>query len=344
MRPRGRMVAGRGAEHRARTGRMRPDGAQGSRPGCGFGRACALARVQRFPWSARVVRTHPAAARADGRPAQPSGGRGGESRCDPGVAGGRTAPRDDPVVGRPDRGVAAELRAVSRRADDRGDECGRARIERGRQPRVRQGGGGAAPDGVRRVSHPGRVARRGRAGERFSVLVLRGEGWSVCGCSLPVSGRQRGTRRGRHAVSPVSDPHVRRAAHRVHRGGDAHDADDRVALGCCRRAVPGRGDHRQPLRRRGARAGRRGDRGGDPRGGRDRGRLERPGVSRRAGTCVPDRRSPELGGRSGVLGAHAPGVQLRAGCARQSRAAHRAGLRAGACRVGAGRGDRPGHA
>ena len=140
---------------------------------------------------------------------------------------------------RPDRRQPAALGRVPRRADDRGDERDRARSQRGRQPRVRRGRGGAAADAVRRLSSD----RHGRH--------LQGRGRALRRCQLPVPRRQRRpSRHGRAAVPALRDPQVRQHQGRLHRHDAGGHAGHRVAVRHPEPRVPRRGRDRQPLRAR----------------------------------------------------------------------------------------------
>ena len=97
---------------------------------------------------------------------------------------------------RPHRRQPAPVGAVPRRADDRGDEPDRPRLQRRRQPRVRRGRGRAPADAERRLPPGRRLPRRRRLRRR----------------RLPLPRRQRRLRDDRQDALPgLQDPQLRRA-------------------------------------------------------------------------------------------------------------------------------------
>ena len=168
---------------------------------------------------------------------------------------------------RPHRREPADLRAVPRRADDRGDEPPRPRAQLGRQPRVRRGLRRAPADAVRRLP-PGRRLPGRRRLRRRGLRVPRGE---------------RRAHVDRHDALPaVRDQGLRRRQGRLHRHDAAGHAGDRHAVGRRGPRVPRRGRHGQRARARAQAPRRRDDRRAAARGRRADGPLRRSAPASRA--------------------------------------------------------------
>jgi len=277
--------------------RRRAAGAAGSR--CAG--AVADHRRQRPARPPRTRRQQcPRAASARARPprtgAQRRRGVSGHARAAVARRGGRQRVR---VQRRPDRGIAARLRPVPRRADRRGDEPARARPRRRRQPRVRSRRGRAAPHGGRRL--------RTRAAWRDAFLRRRGG--PLRGHALSAHRCQRGRRSRRPAAGRRS--RAPRSGRRggIRRRGHPRHGTHRDAAGHPRLALRARGAGHQPHGAGVARAGRACVRRRDPRGRPDRRPLQR--VPRAARRDFRDRARARPRSAGDPVGPHPPRLRLR---------------------------------
>ena len=122
--------------------------------------------------------------------------------------------------GRPDRGIAARLGRVPRRADDPCNERASPRLECGRQPRVRPRIQRATPHATGRLHE--NTARGSRVRLSPSQALVSGSSLRTC---LPATGRR---------CFPRRPSEVRRGEDRLHRHDAEGDRNPGDAVGRCR--------------------------------------------------------------------------------------------------------------